>query len=62
MSEDALVIGKTTTLSREDFNDLVKALEDTIRMLEAVRLSAGLGLKQLERLGKARAALAKVKA
>lgn len=46
-------------LLREIIAELVAALQDTVRMLEAVRLSAGLGKSQIERLERARAALAK---
>jgi hypothetical protein len=38
-------------------DDLVTALADTVRILEAVRLSAGLGKTQLERLAKAKITL-----
>lgn len=37
--------------------DLVDALGDVLRILDAVKLSAGLGKKQIERMDKARAAL-----
>lgn len=39
--------------------DMAAALADMLRIIEAVRLSAGLGAKQMERVAKARAALAK---
>lgn len=39
--------------------DLVEALKDTLRILDAVRLSAGLGKGQVERMDRARAALSK---
>ena len=39
--------------------ELLTALKNTIQILEAVRFSAGLGKNQLERIAKARAALAK---
>lgn len=38
--------------------EMYEALNDALRMLEAVRLSAGLGKKQLERLAKHQAVLA----
>ena len=40
-------------------DDLVEALGDVLRILDAVRYSAGLGTKQLNRMDKARAVLAK---
>lgn len=39
--------------------DLLAALRDILRILEAVRFTAGLGKKQMERIEKARAVLAK---
>lgn len=39
--------------------ELFDALADTLRILEAVKLSAGLGAKQIERMERAKAALAK---
>lgn len=39
--------------------ELLEALRDTARILDAVRYSAGLGKNQLERLAKAKAAIAK---
>ncbi len=39
--------------------DLLTSLVECVRMLEAVRYTAGLGKHQMERLGRAKAAIAK---
>jgi hypothetical protein len=39
--------------------EMFEALKDTLRILDAVRLSAGLGKGQVERMDRARAALSK---
>lgn len=44
--------------ARNSHSALIAALRDSLRMLEAVRYSAGLGKSQLERIAAARAALA----
>lgn len=41
--------------------ELLEALEDVTRILEAMRYTAGLGKNQLQRLEQARAAIAKAK-
>lgn len=43
----------------EDVSEVQLALSDMLRIIEAVRLSAGLGPKQMERVAKAKAVLAK---
>ena len=42
-------------------DDLVAALGDKLRILDAVRYSSGLGTKQLDRMDRARIAFAKAK-
>lgn len=42
--------------------ELLAALKDTVRMLEAVRFTAGLGPRQMQRLEAARAVIAKATA
>jgi hypothetical protein len=56
---DAIADGEHLARCWNSHDDLTTSLADVLRILEAVRMSAGLGTKQIARMEAAKAVLAK---